>query len=99
MTREGYKLFTVAFKSPFSDSYEICGLLFLSAEDHDMVRSGLTFFRDSLPYTEDQIGGKFVFMVDKDFEYIPVLKEVRLNNSNIVNIVNTLEGYYFIWLH
>ena len=74
--REGYKLFTVAFKSLTTGKNELGGLLFLSAEDHDKVRTGLGFFKESLPYTQAQNGGQFLFLVDKDFEYIPVFKEV-----------------------
>ena len=69
-------LFTIAFKSLTTGKYELGGLLFLSAEDHDKVRTGLSFLKESLPYTQAQNGGQSLFLVDKDFEYIPVFKEV-----------------------
>ena len=77
--REGYKLFTITFKSLTTGKYELGGLLFLSAEDHDKVRTGLSFLKESLPYTQAQNGGEFLFLVDKDFEYIPVFKEVIIS--------------------
>ena len=56
LLREGYKLFTMAFKSLTTGKYE-----------------------ESIPYTQAQNGGQFLFLFDEDFEYIPVFKEVIIS--------------------
>ena len=74
--KEGYKLMTLTYKSITSGKYEIHALIFLATENHDNVRLGLNFFHQGLPYTEDQLGGKFIFVLDKDFDYITIFKEL-----------------------
>ena len=74
--KEGYKLMILTYRSITSGKYEIHALIFLATENHDNVRLGLNFFHQGLPYTEDQLGGKFIFVLDKDFDYITIFKEL-----------------------
>ena len=55
--------------------WEVAGLLFLSSETEEKVRTGVNFFKSSLPYRGSQVG-KFFFFCDKDFQYINVLEEL-----------------------
>ena len=66
----------LTYRSITSGKYEIHALIFLATENHDNVRLGLNFFHQGLPYTEDQLGGKFIFVLDKDFDYITIFKEL-----------------------
>ena len=68
---EGYKLFVPVYKCHETDRWEIAGLLFLASETRENIVAGLTFFRDSL-YFADNDFSRFVFITDKDFDYIDV---------------------------
>ena len=74
--REGYKMFLSLHKSAITGQFEIDGILFLATETRDNVEKGLTFWKESLPYTQEQVGGKFNIFVDKDFSYIDVLEKL-----------------------
>ena len=69
---EGYKLFIPVYKCHETDRWEIAGLLFLATETRENVEAGLNFFKDSIPYANDF--SQFVFITDKDFDYIDVSK-------------------------
>ena len=70
---EGYKLYLPAFHSKFTNKWEIGGLLFLSTETKEKVEVGLKYFKESLPYQVVDGVTKFIFFMDKDFDYIQVL--------------------------
>ena len=72
---QGYKLHVQCYHSNHTDMWEVAGLLFLSSETEEKVRTGVNFFKSSLPYRESQVG-KFFFFCDKDFQYINVLEEL-----------------------
>ena len=70
----GYKLWISIQKSVVKGKFEIAGLLFLATETRPHVTKGLQFFKDSLPYSMDQVGGKFYIFVDKvTFKYLEIL--------------------------
>ena len=52
--------------------YQVSGLLFLATENRENVLTGLRMFKVALPYTSEEIGSRFHFLVDKDFDYIEV---------------------------
>ena len=67
---------TLTYKSATSGKYELHALILLATETHANVRLGLNFFQQGLPYTQSQNGGRFFFLMDKDFDYITIFKEV-----------------------
>ena len=69
---QGYKLHVQCYHSNHTDMWEVAGLLFLSSETEEKVRTGVNFFKSSLPYRESQVG-KFFFFCEKDFQYIVFL--------------------------
>ena len=66
---ENYEVFIPVFKSKVTGKFEKAGILLLQTEVKENVSLGLKFFKQSLPYTENDVG-KFFFYLDKDFEYI-----------------------------
>ena len=71
--REGYKLYIPLHKSAVTGRFQVSGLLFLATENRMNVSKGLTFFKKSLPFTQEDLDTRFHFLVDKDFDYIEVL--------------------------
>ena len=69
LLQENYKVFIPLFKSKVTGKFEKAGILFLQTETKKNVSLGLKFFKQSLPYTENDVG-KYFFFLDKDFEYI-----------------------------
>ena len=70
--REGYKVYIPLHKSAVTGRFQVSGLLFLATENRDNVLKGLTFFKKSLTYSPEDLGVRFHFLVDKDFDYIEV---------------------------
>ena len=69
---ENYKLFIPLFKSKVTGKFEKAGILFLQTETKKNVELGLKFFKQSLPYTESDVG-KFFFFLDKGrLQYKPI---------------------------
>ena len=88
---EGYKTWCAVFYDHFVGKWEVAGIVMLSTESHENVEDGLKFFKDSLNYA---IGGtKWIFFVDKDFDYITVLEIVF--DGAIVLLCNVHTGRYF----
>jgi hypothetical protein len=67
---EGYKLFIPVYHNTVIDKSDFAGLLFLATETRENIETGLDFFKDSVDYTTLR---RFIFFVDKDFDYIDVL--------------------------
>ena len=67
--QENYKVFIPLFKSKVTGMFEKAGILFLQTENKENVQLGLQYFKQSLPYTEKDVG-KFIFFLDTDFEFI-----------------------------
>ena len=47
--------------------------MFLATETKENIEVGLPFFKDSIDYTSPS---KLIFFVDKDFDYISVIKDL-----------------------
>ena len=62
--REGYKLYVPLHKSTLTGRYQVSGLLFLATENRDNLYAGLKLFKDALPYTSEDLGVCFHFLVD-----------------------------------
>ena len=88
MFREGYKLYVPLHKSSATGRYEVSGFLLLATECREYVEKrvyecimfinptcirGIRFFKQSLMYSPDDIGQRFILFVDKDFSYIEVV--------------------------
>ena len=71
---EGYKLNVPIYYSKHTAKWEVAGILLLSSEVKENIKAGLEFFRDAIPYTIP--GGRFIFFMDKDFDYIHIVEEV-----------------------
>ena len=73
---EGYKLYIPTFHSNHTDKWEVAGIMFLSTETKEKVHEGVKFFKASLPYKIEDGVTKFIFLTDKDFDYIEVSKNL-----------------------
>ena len=73
---EGFKLNIQRYFSKSTRKWEVAGLILLASETHENVKVGIQYFRNSIPYTLPS--GRFIFFLDKDFDYINVFEEILL---------------------
>ena len=88
---EGYKLWCPIYHDKFTDKWEVSGIVFLATETGDNVEAGMRFFKQSLSYGTSVT--KWIFFVDKDFDYINVLELVF--NGSLVLLCNVHTARYF----
>ena len=88
---EGYKIWCPVYYDQFVGKWEVAALVFLSTERKENVESGIRMFKDSLKYRYEQ--HRFIFIVDKDFDYINVLEEFF--PGSIVLLCNVHTSRYF----
>ena len=54
---------------------EVACYIFLATETKENVEDGLKAWKSVIPYTEEDVGGRFYIYIDKDFEYKRILEK------------------------
>ena len=54
---------------------EVACYIFLATETKENVEDGLKAWKSVIPYTEEDVGGRFHIYIDKDFEYKRILEK------------------------
>ena len=69
-------------RSTVTGKYETSGYLFLATEKRELVEKGLLFWKDSLPYSQEQVGRSYFMlrMAQKDTVKIVVFKVFKVIN-------------------
>ena len=68
---EGYKLYIMVYFSNYTAKWEVANLTLMFTETKNNVKTAIDYLKHSLPYTVNP-GTKFIFLTDKDFDYIQV---------------------------
>ena len=66
-------------------------MILLASETHENVKVGIQYFKNSIPYTLPS--GRFIFFLDKDFDYINVFEEIFV--GSVVLLCNVHTSRYF----
>ena len=76
--QESYKMMCPTYLNTITNTWCVAGILLMSNETKENIKLGLNAFKDSLDY---EFMEDLIFMCDKDFTYINVIKGLFTNSS------------------